>query len=44
MIIIKESVEEFKRQFTFLGENNEKYITLSALKLQKLYPTNYNLL
>ena len=30
MIIIKESVEEFKRQFTYLGENNEKCITFTV--------------
>ena len=30
MIIIKESVEEFKRQFTYLGENNEKCINFTV--------------
>ena len=28
--IIKEVAEEFKRQFTCLGENTEKYITFTA--------------
>ena len=29
LIIIKELVEEFERQFTCLGENTERYITFS---------------
>ena len=29
--IIKESAEEFKKQFTCLGENTEKYITFTVL-------------
>ena len=28
--IIKELAEEFKKQFTYLGENTEKYITFTA--------------
>ena len=28
--IIKESAEEFKKQFTCLGENTEKYITFTV--------------
>ena len=28
--IIKELAEEFKKQITCLGENNEKYITFTA--------------
>ena len=28
--IIKEPAEEFKKQFTCLGENNEKYITFTV--------------
>ena len=29
--IIKQLTEEFKKQFTCLGENTEKYITFTAL-------------
>ena len=52
--IIKELAEEFKKQFTCLGENTEKYITFTVpiekelvkmeKKLQKIYLTYYNLL
>ena len=28
--IIKELAEEFKKQFTYLGENTEKYITFTV--------------
>ena len=28
--MIKELAEEFKKQFTFLGENTEKWITLTV--------------
>ena len=28
--MIKESVEEFKKQFTCLGENTKKYITFTV--------------
>ena len=28
---IKESAEEFKKQFTYLGENTKKYITVTVL-------------
>ena len=48
--IMKELAKEFKKQFTFLGENTEKYITLTVpkklqemikieKKLQKVYLT-----
>ena len=30
MIIIKELSEEFNKQFTCLGESNEKYITFTV--------------
>ena len=49
--IMKELAEEFKKQFTSLGKNTEKYITFTVpelikmeKKLQNLYPTYYNLL
>ena len=52
--IIKELAEEFKKQFTCLGENTEKYVTFTVLiegelikmenKLQKIYLAYYNLL
>ena len=54
--IMKELAEEFKKQFTCLGENTEKYITFTVPiekklqelikmeKLQKIYLTYYSLL
>ena len=49
--IMKELAEEFKKQFTSLGKNTEKYITFTVpdlikmeKKLQNLYLTYYNLL
>ena len=30
MIIIKKLVEEFEKQFSFLGENTKKYITFTV--------------
>ena len=52
--IIKEVTEEFKRQFTCLGENTEKCITFTIpienkftkmdKKIQKIYLIYYNLL
>ena len=37
MIIIKKLAEEFKKQFTCLGENTEKYITFTVLTEKKSY-------
>ena len=34
MIIILSLIEEFKKQFTCLGENTEKYITFT-IKIEK---------
>ena len=52
--IIKELSEEFRKQFTCLGGNTEKYITFTVpiekelikkeKKLKKIYVTYYNLL
>ena len=44
--IIKELAEEFKKQFTCLGENNEKYITFTIpieKQLQELLKTENKL-
>ena len=41
--IIKELAEEFKKQFSCLGENTEKYITFTV-SIKKIYLTHYNLL
>ena len=44
--IIKELAEEFKKQFTCLGENNEKYITFTIpieKQLQELIKTENKL-
>ena len=35
--IIKELAEEFKKQFTSLGENTEKYITFTVQIEKKSY-------
>ena len=35
--IIKELAEEFKKQFTCLGENTEKYITFTVPKRRRSY-------
>ena len=53
-LLIKESAEEFKNQFTYFGEKTEKYITFTVPiviridkngeKLQKIYLTYYILL
>ena len=43
--IIKELAEEFEKQFTFIGENTEKYITFTVpteKKLQKLIKIERN--
>ena len=40
MIIIKELAEEFQKLFTCLGENTEKYITISVL-IQKEFTRIY---
>ena len=49
-MIIKELAEEFKKQFTCLGENNEKYITFTfptevqeLIKMEKKLQKNMSL-
>ena len=53
--MIKELAEQFRKQFTCFGENTEKCITFTVpiekeelikmeKKLEKIYPTYYNLL
>ena len=40
--IIKQLAKEFKRQFTFLGENIEKYITSTVSIEKKVMGINKN--
>ena len=40
--IIKELAEEFKKQFTSLGENTEKYITFTVVIEKELTRTDKN--